>query len=65
MSRIVCWLFGHEWAALVMDGRGRRVRVAKCSRCGRFDRNSITVEPLNRAVRRAWARAAARKVARS
>jgi hypothetical protein len=65
VRRIVCLLRGHQYATVNFDGRGRRFRVAKCVRCGRFDRDSITVEPLNREIRRRWARDVARKVAKA
>lgn len=63
-GRVVCWLKGHRWQNERFDGRGRRIQLSKCSRCGRIDESTIVIMPLNRQVRRDWARRAARAVAR-
>lgn len=64
MRRLACLLAGHRWMVERFDGRGRRIQIAKCARCRRIDHSSILVTPLNRQVRRRWARDAARAVAR-
>ena len=62
--RVVCLLVGHRYETETFDGRGRRVRLEKCGRCGDIDFDRMVVTPLNRQVRRRWARDAARRIAR-
>jgi len=65
IARLRCRIFGHRDEIETFDGRGRRVQLTKCQRCDRIDFDRMLVMPLNRAVRRRWARDTARKVARA
>lgn len=64
MKRVICWVRGHRWVRQRFDGRGRRIKLEKCARCGAIDHSSIEIVPLNRQVRRRMAQRIAREVAR-
>ena len=64
IARLWCLVVGHRDKSETFDGRGRRIQLTKCQRCGRIDFDRMLVMPLNRQVRRRWARDVARKVAR-
>jgi hypothetical protein len=65
IARLWCVVAGHDYRARNYDGRGRRITITKCERCAKIDHAQTRIVPLNRQVRRRWARDAARKVARA
>lgn len=65
VKRLLCRIVGHRMITETFDGRGRRIQMAKCQRCNHLDLSRTVVMPLNRKVRRRWARDVARKVARA
>lgn len=64
LLRIVCALVGHRFTETHFDGRGRRISVTGCERCGHVDLDRTKIVPRNRRMRRQYARAVAREIAR-
>lgn len=64
IKRAVCALVGHRLEETHFDGRGRRISITGCARCGRLEHERTKIVPRNRRLRREWARAVAREIAR-
>lgn len=64
VNRLICRLRGHRLTPRFFDGRGKRVTVFECVRCGYSDVARATVTSRNRAIRRHYARRLAKELAR-
>lgn len=64
LLRAWCWLVTHRLEEKTFDGRGRRITMTRCTRCGHIDPGTVSVMPRNRRMRRRYAQAIAREIAR-